>query len=138
MFNRLATTAAILVALALAGTASGGNKSSSSISPPIVVSTGSAPAPSTSTLPQYGDTITFTVSTTATSQPFVNLVCYQNGVLVANGWGAFFAGGLGGENFVLSSPAWSGGAANCTANLDMYVSSSKYKVLTSTSFDVSG
>ena len=80
--------------------------------------------------------MTFSVSTTATNQPFVNLVCYQNGVVVANGWGAFFAGDLSAKTFNLTSGAWSGGAADCTANLGMYVSSSKYKVLASTSFHV--
>src|SRR4051794_1673343 len=35
--------------------------------------------------PDYGDTITFNVSTTATDQPQVSLACYQSGNVVASG-----------------------------------------------------
>jgi hypothetical protein len=83
--------------------------------------------------PRFGDTITFNISTTQTGNPFVNLNCYQNGGLVAQGWAAFWPTK---ENFILSSPAWTSGAADCTANLVTYVNSVKYKVLASTSFHV--
>ncbi len=87
---------------------------------------------STDGLPHYGQTVTFNVSTTATDQPWVNLKCYQNGALVAEGWNGYFDGSLTGRNFGLSSPMWTGGAADCTA----YVTTPQWAVLGSTSFHV--
>jgi hypothetical protein len=84
--------------------------------------------------PNYGDTVTFNVSTTATDQPWVNLQCFQNKVLVAQGWNGFFDGSITGRNFGLYSGAWSGGAADCTAYLD----NPQWSVLASTSFHVDG
>ena len=142
MLRRIAFAMSFAAALALAGVAYaangvGSNKtSSSSISPPIVVSAGApATAPTSTTTPHFGDTVTFEVSTTATTTPFVNLNCYQNGALAAQGWATFFAGGSAGT-FGLSSPIWKSGAADCTADLGMYSNNSKWKVLASTSFHV--
>ncbi len=85
-------------------------------------------------VPNYGDSVTFNLSTTATDQPWVNLQCFQNGVLVLQGWNGFFPASITGTTFGLYSGAWSGGAADCTAYLDMY--SNGWKVLASTSFHV--
>jgi hypothetical protein len=139
MVQRIALASSLVAVLALAGTAfagngGGSNKSSSSISAPVVVSAGAAPfAGATPTAPQFGDTVTFNVTMGQAGDPFVNLVCSKNGVVVYNSWAAFWPSA---ENFLLSSPAWTSGAASCTANLGMYVSSSKFKVLASTSFAV--
>jgi hypothetical protein len=142
MLRRIAFAMSFAAALALAGVALAGNAagpnkaSSSSISPPIVVSTGTptaAPAPTTA--PRYGDTVTFDVSTTATTTPFVNLNCYQNGALASQGWATFFAGGTPGS-FGLSSPIWKSGAADCTADLGMFSKNGKWTVLASSSFHV--
>ena len=87
-------------------------------------------------LPNWGDVVTFNVSTTATTQPYVNLQCFENGVLVANGWNGFFNGALNtSQNFGLNSGAWTGGAADCTAWLDMYTKQG-WKQLASTGFHV--
>ena len=140
MFQRIALAASLLAVLTVAGAAvagngAGSNKSPSSwISAPRVVSSGPSLTAATSG-PRYGDVLTFDVSTNQTSNPFVNLRCYQNGTLVLSGWSAFFAGGLGDETFGLGSAAWQSGAADCTANLDAY-SNGKWKVLASTSFHV--
>ena len=75
-------------------------------------------------------------ATDATASPYVNLKCYQSGNLVAEGWAGFFDGALGDRTFGLYSPQWTGGAADCTAWLDMY-SHGKWKELASTSFHVS-
>ena len=70
-------------------------------------------------LPNHGDVVTFDISTTATTQPFVNLQCYQNGAQVLNAWNGFFVGSFNtNDNFGLSSAAWQSGAADCTAWLD--------------------
>jgi len=140
MLQRIALTASLLGALALAGAAfavngAGSNKSSSSsISAPLIVSSTTASPTTPTSGPSYGDTITFNVSTTATDMPFVNLVCYQNGALVLNGTGLFSAADTSVKTFVLASGLWTGGAADCTATLFMYTNSVKTKVLASTSF----
>jgi hypothetical protein len=86
-------------------------------------------------LPNYGDTVTFDISTGAT-QPYVNLYCYQNGVLVAQGSNGFFDGALNlSRNFGLYSGKWTGGAADCTAYLDTYTRQG-WSHLASTSFHV--
>ena len=82
--------------------------------------------------PNWGDVVTFDIATTATTQPWVHLICVQGGVTVAQGWDGYFDGALGGRNFGLSSPSWPGGAADCTARLETGTGS----VLGSTSFHV--
>jgi len=141
MLQRIALAASLLGALALAGAAfavngAGSNKSSSSsISAPLIVSSATASPTTATSGPSYGDTITFNVSTTATTSAYVDLKCYQSGTLVGEGMAAFFAGGTPGT-FVLRAPQWSGGAADCTADLGMYATNNKWKVLASTSFHV--
>jgi hypothetical protein len=87
---------------------------------------------STDGLAHYGQSVTFNVSSTATTQPWVNLKCWQNGVLVGEGWNGFFEGSITGRNFTLAAPSWTGGAADCTA----YLTNPQWTVLTSTSFHV--
>jgi hypothetical protein len=82
--------------------------------------------------PNYGDVVTFNISTTATTQPWVNLVCSQNGVVVAQGWDGFFAGSISGTSFGLYSPQWTGGAADCVA----YLTTPTWTRLASASFHV--
>jgi hypothetical protein len=84
------------------------------------------------TTANYGDFVTFTVSTTATTEPWVNLKCWQNGTLVAEGWNGYFDRSITGRNFGLYSPSWNGGAAECTA----YLTTPQWAVLGSTSFHV--
>jgi hypothetical protein len=90
-------------------------------------------------LPNFSDSVSFNISTTATTQPFVNLLCYQNGVLVASGWRGYFVGSLDYPNrsFGLSSGGWTSGAADCTATLGYYNSHGKFASLATTSFHVS-
>jgi hypothetical protein len=87
-------------------------------------------------LPHWDGEVTFNVSTTATEQPFVNLLCYQNGALVAEGWEGYFEGSLNSSRiFGLASGVWQGGAADCTAWLDMHTRHG-WKQLASTGFHV--
>jgi len=87
-------------------------------------------------LPHWDGEVTFKVSTTATEQPFVNLLCYQNGALVAEGWEGYFEGSLNSSRiFVLDSGVWQGGAADCTAWLDLHTKHG-WQRLASTSFHV--
>jgi hypothetical protein len=68
-------------------------------------------------LPNFGDTVTFAVQTTATPSPWVNLKCSQNGTVVSQESNGIFPASLD-QNFTLGgSPAWQSGAADCTATL---------------------
>jgi hypothetical protein len=83
----------------------------------------------------WGDTITFTVSTTATTEPFVDVKCVQNGVLVYNTSEGFFSWAMNAPyyDFSLSSGMWHSGAANCTAYLQV-ATNRGWSTLASTSF----
>ena len=128
------TLALVASAVALAGPG-GKNSSTSSIS--LATTSASALASAASEGPSYGDSVTFNVSTDATPQPFVHLKCFQNGSLVLESWqawahsdGMFTLGG---------SPAWQGGAGDCTAyleNWDSFSKNGRTPVLASTSFHV--
>jgi len=112
------------------GKPAGGSTSGSSISQPVMVTDlGTAGL-------SAGDTVTFNVSTTATTTPWVNVQCSQNGVVVYNGWKAFWVGSLDPTwNFILSSAAWKSGAADCVATVDNNTRQGM-KQLASTSFQV--
>ena len=87
--------------------------------------------------PAYGDTVTFDASTDATTQPFVHLRCSVDGKLVLESWQAW---AYSDRMFTLGgSPAWQGGAADCTAyleNWDSYSKNGRTTLLASTSFHV--
>ena len=87
---------------------------------------------STDGLAHYGQRVTFNVSTTATTEPWVYVKCYQGGVLVGQGSEGFFERSLDDGVFWLGSPSWTGGEADCTADLTKPDGS----VLGSTSFHV--
>lgn len=121
-----------LVPAAFAGKGGGGggkpSGGSSSISAPVLVADVNGDG-----VPDWGDTVTFNISTTATTQPYVHLVCSGNGVAY-DSWRGVFAGSLDTNwNFVLSSGGWAGGSANCTAWLGMYTKQG-FKQLASSSF----
>ncbi len=67
-------------------------------------------------LPNYGDSVTFTVSTTV-SDPWVQLTCYQGGDWVTNQYVGFYAGYPWSQVFPLKTWKWTGGAADCNARL---------------------
>jgi hypothetical protein len=86
-------------------------------------------------LPNWGDEVTFTISTSATTEPFVDLACYQNGTLVYGTTGGFFASypWPWTKVMLLKSPSWQGGAAQCQAKL-YYLSGRNNVVLATASF----
>jgi hypothetical protein len=67
----------------------------------------------------WGDTITYTVSTTATAYPYVSTQCTQSGVLVLSGSAGWYDSyAWPSARFVpLATDRWTGGAASCTARL---------------------
>lgn len=92
---------------------------------------------STDGLPHYGQSVTFQVSTSATTQPNVALKCYQGGALVYSAEAGFYAGypWPGTQVMPLASPSWTGGGASCTASL-YYFAGKKTVTLTSLNFQV--
>jgi len=89
------------------------------------------------TLPNWGDTVTFDISTTSTTPPYVDLVCTQNGATVLGATSGFFDGYLWPwtKDMNLASQSWTGGAADCTATLYTYNGKS-YPTLATASFGV--
>lgn len=73
-------------------------------------------------LPNWGDTIRFNVSTTATTEPHVNDTCSQGGAVVYGASTGYYASypWPWTQNMTLSSQSWTGGAADCTAVLQAY------------------
>lgn len=80
----------------------------------------------------WGDTVTYNVSTTATSSPQVSTQCYQNGVLVLHASASFYAGNPFAymEYLQLESGMWTSGSGDCTAT--MYYTSHKGTVTLAT------
>ena len=117
--SRFSLLAALVLALVLVPTALAGKghspKSGSGSSSLTLVMVNDANGGNG--LPNWGDTVTFKVSTTATSQPSVIADCYQNGALVYRHYGFFYGDPSPSQNFVLQSYAWTSGAADCTATL---------------------
>jgi hypothetical protein len=90
-------------------------------------------------VPSFGDTVTFTVSTTATAYPWVTLRCNQNGTLVSQESNGIFATSLSRDFTLGPTSLWPSGAATCTATLenwDSYSKNGSITVLASTSFPV--
>jgi hypothetical protein len=81
--------------------------------------------------PNFGDTVTFTVTTTATPYPTVDLVCSQNGSSVYGAQGAFYDGDPWpwAKYMTLASGSWTSGAADCTATLHAMGSSTALATL---------
>ena len=85
--------------------------------------------------PNWGDSVTFNVSTTATTEPHVDLTCSQNGVVVYGATTGYFASypWPWTQIMTLSSLSWQGGAAECTAEL-YYFSGKRMPVIASINF----
>jgi hypothetical protein len=86
--------------------------------------------------PNWADTITFNISTTATS-PWVQVDCYQGTSWVYTSSVGYFDAYPWAKHFVLSSNHWPAATgATCTAKLYTTVDGSSINVLTTLSFDV--
>src|SRR6266516_2779271 len=72
---------------------------------------------STDGVAHWGHQVTFTVSTTATTEPHVGLKCSQNGVVVYAAQSGYYASypWPWTQVMTLSSSAWSSGSAECVA-----------------------
>ena len=65
----------------------------------------------------WGEQVRFNVSTTATTEPRVDLKCYQGGALVYGGTTGYYDSypWPWTQTFTLYSQSWTGGDADCTA-----------------------
>jgi hypothetical protein len=92
---------------------------------------------STDGLPHWGQDVTFTVSTTATTEPHVSLKCYQDTVLVYTTQTGYYATypWPWTQIMTLESGAWTSGGADCTATL-YYFSGTDVVTLGTLSFTV--
>jgi hypothetical protein len=124
----LGALALVLVPAAVAGKGKPGGGSSSSSLKLVLLN-------STDGQPHYGQQVTFTVSTTVTDRPYVNLDCTQNGALVYSNQVGYYAGYPWVQYFNLSSSYWTSGAADCTARLT-YWNGRSWSTITSIAFPV--
>ena len=86
-------------------------------------------------LPNWGDTVTFDVSTTA-SKPSVLLECFQNGFEVNRQQAGFFPGYMFSKEYALESSYWTSGGADCTATLFEAAKNGRQTTLATLSFHV--
>lgn len=86
-------------------------------------------------IPNWGDVVTFHVSTNATTEPHVDLTCTQGGTVVYGATTGYYATypWPWTQDMTLSSQMWTGGNAACTARLYMLDGSRTY-TLASLSF----
>jgi len=118
------TLAAILLAVAFAGTASAGN-STITLNPQR-----------TASALQLGSQVTFSISTNRTDQPWVSVACYQARMLVYKQYHGMFAGYYTDAVFTLGpTPSWTSGGASCVGTL-LYFSNGREHSLATTSFSV--
>jgi hypothetical protein len=126
-----AAALAVTAAPAAGAARGGGTKPSSTSTVSLVVLTGDDAAPN------WGEQVSFDVSTTATTQPHLNLACSQNGTTVYTATTGYYAGypWPWTQTMTLSSGAWTGGAANCVATVYMLTPKGN-KTLATLSFTV--
>lgn len=89
----------------------------------------------------HGDAVTFTVATTATDRPFSTVTCEQNGELLYRSTRGHFDDYyeyVGEPIHYLSSFGWTGGDADCQADLTYRARNGRYRVVASTTFAVKG
>jgi hypothetical protein len=88
--------------------------------------------------PNWGDKISFNISTSATSQPDVAVTCYQNGTLVYSQETGYWSGYPfpWTQVMTMSSGAWSSGGASCDARVFYYGGDGSPNTLGTTNFTV--
>jgi hypothetical protein len=86
----------------------------------------------------WGQQVRFDVQTTATTEPHVDVKCYQGGVLVYSGTTGYYASypWPWTQTFTLSSQSWTGGAASCNAVLYKLANTGAKTTLATLSFPV--
>ena len=77
------------------------------------------PVPVSDAVQNWGDQITFDVTTNETDYPVVSVLCYQSDTLVYAGSAGFYPSypWQYAQTFTLRSNTWTGGPADCAATL---------------------
>jgi hypothetical protein len=80
--------------------------------------------------PNWGDSVTFSITTSATDSPHLEVTCYQNGALVYGASAGFYPDypWPGAQLMPLSSPSWTSGGADCTAVLNTSLATLRFYV----------
>jgi hypothetical protein len=93
---------------------------------------------STDGVPHYGQHVTFEVATSVTEKPLVKVLCYQEGALVYWASAGFYPEypWAWARNFTLSSAHWTGGPAECTADLYYSQDGRRFRTLATLPFSV--
>ena len=91
--------------------------------------------PTADGLTHWSNWITWNVSTTATTEPYVSTVCKRGGTVIMNASAGYFASypWPSAQSFSLQSQVWTGGDADCVGTLY-----SATQTLATTSFHVYG
>jgi hypothetical protein len=128
----IAPTAYAAKPSASGGGKGGGGKTTGSSSMTLVL------VDSTDGVPHWGQHIRFDVSTTATTEPHVSVACSQGGTLVYTAQTGYYASypWPSTQTFTLSSSAWTGGDADCSARLYSLSNSGSSTTLATMSFHV--
>jgi len=132
--------ALVVVPAAFAAKGGKGNGAGNSTSDPTSFSLAMVNDVNGDGLPNYGDSVTFNVSTTVTAYPYVYLNCSQGGVSVYNS--SYLIGFYPGfawpwlQTITLSSQTWTGGAAGCTATLAYFDGKQGLTTITTRNFNV--
>jgi hypothetical protein len=115
-----------LAPAALAGKGGGGGKKGGGTTGGATLSVSLVSDVNANGQPNWGDTVTFTFSQTATTEPHVDLTCSQNRTVVYSASSGFYASypWPWTQNMTLSSQSWSAGSASCTARLYSFSGSS--------------
>lgn len=82
--------------------------------------------------PNWGDTVRFNASTTVTTEPFVELDCSQNGVVVYGANTGYFDSYTWPwtQNMPLGSQMWTGGDADCVASMFTFRNGKRWTLAT--------
>jgi hypothetical protein len=145
MKQTLVAAASLMTAALLVATAASAQPSGSSLQLVVVGGT-SAVTGAASAQPQFGSQVTFKLQTSS-DQPWVSVVCSQNGRNVYGQYWAFFDGyapaltdatANGGVFTLGPTPLWSSGAASCTATLYTVAKNHRQTVLATLGFAVAG
>lgn len=115
----VALVALVVAVPATANAVKGGPKANSVSSMSLVL------LDSADDVPNWGERVTFAVSTDVTEWPFVQLDCYQGGELVYAMSAGFWEGYRFTKTYTLRSSYWTGGAADCVARLFHVASNGK-------------
>jgi hypothetical protein len=141
---RIALAAAFVLALVLVpaalakgkpgggGGGGGGTTTGSTLTGPVMVTDVNGDG-----VVNHGDSITFNVSTTASSRPEVGVRCYQGLNWIYDGYVGYFPDYMFTPYFTLNSGYWAAGVpATCTARLFYYDNRSREQDLATLNFTV--